>query len=70
VLSADRRLLMRSNCIAWKGHEIAVALFFYENDAVHVNRLPDDFVVVEIVLCQGESGSGASLGACKQDSSV
>jgi hypothetical protein len=27
-----------------KGHEIVVALFFNKNDAVHVNRLPDDFV--------------------------
>jgi len=25
---------------------------------------------IAFVLCQGESGSGASLGACKQDSSV
>jgi hypothetical protein len=47
-----------------KGHEIVVALFFNKSDAVHVNRLPDDLLLVEFVLCQGESGSGASLGAC------
>ena len=47
------------DCIARKGHEI-VALSFSEGTAAHVNRrYAGDFV-----LCQGESGSGASLGAC------
>jgi hypothetical protein len=69
MLSADRRPLMRSNCIAWKGHEIVVVVFLDENNAVHVNRLADD-CSINFVLCQGESGSGASLGACNQDSSM
>jgi hypothetical protein len=52
------------HCRARKGHGIVAALFFYENKAVHVNRRLGDFVFA-YVLCQGESGSGASLGACK-----
>ena len=54
------------NCIARKGHEIVAALFFNKNSLAHVNRRSiDDFV-----LCQGESGSGASLGACDGSGTV
>jgi hypothetical protein len=46
--------------VSRKGHEIVAWLFFNKNGFAHVNRrCVDDFV-----LCQGESGSGASLGAC------
>ena len=41
-------------------------LFFNKNSLAHVNRHSiDDFV-----LCQGESGSGASLGACDGSGTV
>jgi len=41
----------------------------YKEPFRHVNRLPDDLFFA-FVLCQGESGSGASLGACNRDSSM
>ena len=45
---------------------MAVSLF-NENIAVHVNRRTAGLLFAgDFVLCQGESGSGASLGACNQ----
>jgi hypothetical protein len=43
-------------------------LFFGKNNAVRVDRRTDACSLGgEFVLCQGESGSGASLGACNRD---
>jgi hypothetical protein len=52
--------LSTPHCIARKGHEIVALSFFNKNG-------PPTLVPVQsadFVLCQGESGSGASLGAC------
>jgi len=46
--------------VSRKGHEIVAPVFLKKSPLAHVNRRnAGDFV-----LCQGESGSGASLGAC------
>jgi hypothetical protein len=51
----------KANCIARKGHEI-VALVFSLRE--HLRSRRSLSLSGAFVLCQGESGSGASLGAC------
>jgi len=53
-----------------KGHEIVVVSFFTKNHAAPLIVFPTILLFLAFVLCQGESGSGASLGACNQDSSM
>jgi hypothetical protein len=50
-----------------KGHEIVVVSFFTKNHAAPLIVFPT-ILLFAFVLCQGESGSGASLGACSRSS--
>ena len=52
------------HCNARKGHEIVAPVFSNETALAHVNRRQSSLTADDFVLCQGESGSGASLGAC------
>jgi hypothetical protein len=63
-------LAVRRNAVSRKGHEIVAVSFFTKNHSAALIVFPTILLLVEFVLCQGESGSGASLGACNRDSSM